>query len=155
MAALGREITGEFSRAALLALPPDTSFRLGVAGTSMEPALRHGDEVVARRTSSRSDWALGDVLVVDIPEVGLVVHRLVWAGRDTVRTRGDGSGQMDRPVPVARVVGRIIGVLRDGRDMRESAMQRRVAWAGAFAWAALSWALTRLGRRGARPRGSL
>ena len=153
MAALGREITGEFSRAALLGLPHGSVFRLCVVGTSMAPALRHGDEVVGRRTNSPGDWALGDILVVELPDVGLVVHRLMWAGNDSVRTRGDGSGLMDRPVALSQVVGMIIEVHRAGRDVSESAFERRLAWGWAFGAAGLSWTLVRLRRLGREPQG--
>jgi hypothetical protein len=144
--ALGREITGELSRSALEALPSGATFRLVVDGESMTPALKSGDAVVARRTGSRADWGLGDILVVDVPGIGLVVHRVVWTGREAVRTRGDGSGLMDRPVPMARVLGRVVEVARDGREVAEPAWRRRLAGARGFLAAARGWASARWAR---------
>ena len=143
MTALGRELSGDLSREALAALPAGESFRLRVAGVSMRPVLLEGDEVVAVRTVGRACWRLGDILVIDLPEAGLVVHRVLWTGSTTVRTRGDGSGRMDAPVSLERVIGRIVDVRRNGQSVSEGVVARRLAWARHFAAAALH----RLGRR--------
>jgi hypothetical protein len=150
MTALGRELSGDLSREALRALLAGERFRLRVAGVSMRPILLEGDEVVAERTAG-PDWHLGDILVIDLPGAGLVVHRVLWTSGTAIRTRGDGSGRMDAPVALERVLGRIVQVRRDGRDVAEGVIARRLAWGRHFAAAALH----RLGRRmGLGPRGS-
>ena len=132
MRALGRDIAGDLSREALATLSPGERFRLTVAGRSMRPALVEGDELVAVRTADSGRWRLGDVLVLDLPDAGLVVHRLLWISRATVRTRGDGSGRMDTATPRERVIGRVVEARRNGRDVTEAAVVRRIAWARQF-----------------------
>lgn len=149
MTALGRELSGSLSRDALAALPAGERFRLRVAGVSMRPILIEGDEVVAVRTVD-PDWHPGDILVIDLAEAGLVVHRVLWTSGAAIRTRGDGSGLMDAPVALERVLGRVVEIRRDGRDVTEGVVARRLAWGRHFAAAALH----RLGRRmGLGPRG--
>jgi hypothetical protein len=124
MRAIGREIGAEACRA----LPPGARFRLRVSGRSMEPVLLDGDEVEAERIAD-GDARLGDLVVVDLPGAGLVVHRLLWRSRRGLRTRGDGSGLMDPPIAPARFVGRVLGA--------EGAMTRRLNWGRHFSAAAL------------------
>ncbi len=112
-------------------------FACRVSGTSMLPALREGDEVVAERCVRDSPLPLGQWLVVELPGAGLVVHRLLWKRKQAVRTRGDGSGLMDPPVPWDDVLGRVVGASRGEVEVLESTMVRRWAWLRQFSAAAL------------------
>lgn len=94
----------------------------------MVPVLREGDSVTACRVGGPIRPRQGDLLVLDLPGAGLVVHRLVWAGAAGLRTRGDGSGRMDPPVSRDAVLGLVTRVERDGRDVTPTPLQLR--WGG-------------------------
>jgi hypothetical protein len=111
-------------------------FACRVSGTSMLPTLKAGDEVVAERCARDSTLFLGDLLVIELPDAGLVVHRLLSKGRDAVRTRGDGSGVMDPPVPWKDVLGRVIEASREGADVLPGSAARLWAWLRHFSAAA-------------------
>lgn len=121
-------------------LPPGRRFRVRVEGSSMEPALRRGDEVLADRTGH---VRLGDLVVLDGGEAGLIVHRLLWRSRRGVRTRGDGSGRMDPPMAPDAVLGRVLVVERGGYPTPQGRWTNAWAWLRCFAKAARF----RLGRR--------
>ena len=125
---------------------PGETFTVHVAGTSMAPVLRAGDAVRVRRTDGPRGCRLGDLVVLVRPDVGLVVHRLLWTGATHVRTRGDGSGLMDVPVPHADVLGRVLSAQRDGAEVAFRPLALRLAWARSFAAAAATWAARRLAR---------
>lgn len=111
-------------------------FTCRISGTSMLPALREGDEVVAVRCTGASGLSMGELLVVELPDAGLVVHRLLWKGAAGARTRGDGTGVMDPPVPWQDVLGRVVEVSRGGADVLPGAPARWWAWLRHFAAAA-------------------
>jgi hypothetical protein len=121
---------------ALRDLPDGAAFAVTVAGTSMEPALREGDAIGVERCGA-GRLRLGDLAVIDLPAAGLVVHRVVWLGRTGVRTRGDGSGTMDPPIPADRVLGRVVTARRHGRDVLPGGARRLARWGWSFAAAAL------------------
>jgi len=103
----------------------------------MLPVLRAGDEVVAERCTQASPPRLGELLVIELPDAGLVVHRLLWKGSAAVRTRGDGSGQMDPPVPWDDVLGRVVGASRGEVEILQGTTARLGAWLRQFCAAAL------------------
>lgn len=124
-------------------LAPGASLVLSVDGTSMAPTLEAGDRLEVRRVEGPRDLRLGDLVVVDLgtdgvgwTAAGLAVHRLLWRGRRTARTRGDGSRRMDPPVSMDDVLARVERVERAGRDVTPSATRRRWAWLTCFAAAA-------------------
>lgn len=116
------------SVSAIRGLGAGARFAFRVSGTSMQPVLLAGDEIVAVRCADPSELSLGELLVVELPDVGLVVHRLLWKGAGTVRTRGDGSGVMDPPVPRDDVLGRVVEASRDGVDVLPGSVARLGAW---------------------------
>lgn len=137
------------SAEAVRSLPEGELFTFAVAGDSMRPVLFPGDEVTARRAGGRDGGArLGDLVVTEQPGVGLVVHRLLWRGRQAARTRGDGSGRMDAPVPWRDLLGTVVAVRRGGRDVTPGGASRAWAWVRGFSVAAGHRAWRRLaGRR--------
>lgn len=132
------------------ALTAGSRFRVTVSGGSMEPVLRDGDELDAERVKSPREVALGDLVVVDAPGAGLVVHRLLWRGRRGLRTWGDGSRRMDAPVEPSDLVGRVVAARRDGVDVMPGAFARRVQWGRQFTSAALHRLRRRLDARFSR-----
>lgn len=81
-----------------------------VAGPSMEPTLRNGDLVIARR---RSGTEIGDLIVFRVPQPGtsnrLVVHRVI--GGDSTNgfiTQGDNNPTVDAYRPTGTdIVGTV------------------------------------------------
>ncbi len=135
-----RDIGAEACRA----LAAGTRFRFVVSGRSMEPALLAGDEVEAERLASPRGATPGDLVVIGLPDQGLVVHRLIWRRSDgSVRTRGDGSRRVDPIVRSGDLLGRVVAVHRDGRVVTPGWLARRLAGLKALIHAAAH----RLGRR--------
>ena len=82
---------------------PVTYARVG--GSSMTPALQHGDLVLARTAAS---YGPGDVVAYRNPQLGLLMHRIaeVEGGRFTLR--GDANGWIDSYRPTApEIAGRL------------------------------------------------
>ena len=79
-----------------------------VDGDSMLPAL-HDGQLVFIDTLTR-DFAVGDVVLVQHPShKAPVIHRIVWIGTTTVRTRGDNNDATDAPITRSAILGRAIG----------------------------------------------
>jgi len=135
------------SAEAIRDLAPGCPFSCVVSGESMLPLLRPGDRVVARRRDpgetgdGETHLRLGDLVVVDLPDAGLVVHRLLWRGRTGLRTRGDGSETMDPAVDPSRVLGRVEEARRGEATLGIERLRR--GWTRHLAAAALH----RIGRR--------
>ncbi len=116
--------------------------QLKVAGASMVPALWPGDLVTVRRCDP-SELQPGSIVVFRQNE-RLVVHRLLrwvdstrWVGGCIV-ARGDARPRCDEPVRASEVIGRVEGILRNGRRVSErlsfrqrvvGLVLRRSAWA--------------------------
>ena len=129
---------------AVRAVPAGATFTVEVDGRSMAPTLLPGDTVSAERLDrAAGPPRLGDLVVMDLPGAGLVVHRLLWWTSTQARTWGDGSQRMDAPVPHANVLGRVLEVRRNGVDVTPSSSALRTTWAREMTAAA--W--HRMGRR--------
>lgn len=70
---------------------------LPATGTSMRPLFAPGDRILVRPARA-ADVRPGDVIVFLDPDHGLVAHRLIYATRAALHTRGDNS----RPDPPCR-----------------------------------------------------
>lgn len=93
-------------------------FRFRIRGYSMYPTLKTGDLVVVQPLSGE-DLQVGDVVVLENRHE-LMCHRLVDLfeknGEKWVRTKGDTMKKGDVPVPLSRIVGKVISVERGGRS---------------------------------------
>jgi signal peptidase I len=67
-----------------------------VAGSSMEPVLRPGDLVFARKAGA---YAMGDVVAYHNPDLGLVLHRIVVDNPERVIVKGDANAWVDSYEP--------------------------------------------------------
>jgi hypothetical protein len=124
-----------------------------VEGESMRPALRPGQRLAVDFAPER--LARGDVLVFRQGDA-LLVHRMLWRsraleGRVRLRTRGDGVPDLDPPVDLDRVVGRVVAFEDDGswRSAR-SRLARIYAWSVALhdiVWAGLGSLFRRVDHR--------
>lgn len=94
---------------ALRALAAEAPIDLFVSGTCMSPYLRSGDRI--RVTPAPFYWP-GDVVAFHRDDDRLLVHRVLGytLGRDGVRllAKGDGLSREDEPVPLERVIGRVL-----------------------------------------------
>jgi len=94
-----------------------------VQGQSMLPTLRPGQLLAVDFAPQR--LAVGDMLVFRQVDM-LLVHRLLGSARPLeghrrLRTRGDGVLNLDPPVELDRVVGRVVAIENDGcwRSVRQ------------------------------------
>ena len=87
--------------------------RFRASGTSMAPAIRNGEEVVVERGGPLRK---GDVVLFREPaSQRMLAHRIVAIGPDGVLLRGDAAETCEGPVDPSMIVGRVIGVDRDGK----------------------------------------
>ena len=80
---------------AWLALPSGLGGPLSlvwVRGESMQPTYQGGDLAITYRTSS---YEIGDVVAFDIPEGGIVIHRIVEESPEGFIPQGDNRAHAD------------------------------------------------------------
>jgi hypothetical protein len=110
-----------------------------VEGSSMQPTLFPGDEVIV--DLERRSFRRGDLIVFRAADQ-LVVHRVIRP-EPRLLTSGDNAPSVDEPVSLDSVVGRVSLVRRDSRPLSMlSARQRLTNWL-------LGWTFY-LGRRSPR-----
>jgi signal peptidase I len=115
--------------------------RFRAPGHSMHPTIRSG-EVINVRPIAGADARVGDILLYRSPG-GVTAHRLVRVhdrrperssaprslprGRPAVLIlRGDNSCCCDAPVESDRILGKVIAVERNGRDVDPSGLRARL-----------------------------
>jgi hypothetical protein len=86
--------------------------RFRACGTSMLPAISPGD-VVDVEACPIDQFRTGDIVVL-MSSNGLVAHRLVSSGHQAAVTRGDALWRSDPPISMARLLGRVTRVARNG-----------------------------------------
>ena len=83
-----------------------------VSGSSMEPALHSGDLVLTMRAS---DYDVGDVVAFEIPEGGIVIHRVIAEQSDGYRFQGDNRDGVDPwTLPPDSITGREVLLVPHG-----------------------------------------
>jgi signal peptidase len=127
-----------------------------VAGTSMFPLMQGGDRVLV--ALGHADIHVGDVIVF-WQEGQLFVHRLIRIDRVatsiTFLTKGDSAPKFDPPVKREEIIGRVLVIQRESRQMSlDTTAWRVLGWS--IAMLSLGWAkLIGIGRSlrlGQRPR---
>ena len=108
---------------------------VSVGTSSMSPSIHSGDSVLVA-PATPDNLRGGDLVLIDSGEA-FVVHRLLAMkrgnGTGLALTRGDGVRRFDRPVPVDRIVGRVLKIHRTNgvTDLSSPAHrcgQRVAAW---------------------------
>lgn len=94
---------------AWLALPSALGGPLGliwVHGTSMDPTLVAGDVAIVYRSDH---YDVGDVIAFEVPEGGIVIHRIVDVDGDAYVPQGDNRDRLDHWRPtIDDITGRMI-----------------------------------------------
>lgn len=83
-------------------------------GDSMHPLIRE-DDLLHVEPVERARIARGDV-VLALCGRGLTAHRVVARKGATIITRGDNAPANDDPIDESRVLGKVMYVLRNGRQ---------------------------------------
>ncbi len=103
-------------------LSQGTTVRFRPSGRSMYPSIREG-ELITVEPVVASDVTLGDIVLYR-SERGLIAHRVVGSSptQSSVLSphyflRGDTSLSCDQPVEAQQILGRVVGVERDGRSV--------------------------------------
>lgn len=94
------------------------SIRFVAQGRSMWPWIRAGDLV--RVVPLLGPPRRGDVLLVERDSNDLLLHRLLESEGQRVRLKGDHRAGDDGWFDRDQVLGRLVGIERDGRSMRVS-----------------------------------
>ncbi len=93
--------------------------RFVARGDSMHPTIRDGEAVYVERCTAPP--LVGDVVLARA-ERGLTAHRIVrlqkCRGAAQIVTRGDNCFRNDPPFTRGELVGRVVSVERNGRQMR-------------------------------------
>ena len=125
-----------------LALDNGANVRLTATGSSMIPFLRNGDVVELEKVPPEA-LRHGDVVLVERPEGGYVLHRMLQIRGAEVFIAGD-AGQRDGWMPVANVLARVRAVSRKGSWKRLDTASARSA---GLVWARMhfiTWPLLKL-----------
>jgi signal peptidase I len=89
--------------------------RLQVTGTSMVPAVWPGDILTVSRCGS-VELERGQI-VLCFRDRSLVAHRVVRKAGNRIITRGDSLYNFDRPFREEEILGRVVTIVRDGRQV--------------------------------------
>lgn len=92
--------------------------RLRVTGSSMLPAVRPHDVLLARHCRIE-DAGPGDI-VLYMRQRRLFAHRVVARSVTQLITQGDGMAEADVPVTAHEFLGKIIQVMRRGNTIRHA-----------------------------------
>jgi signal peptidase I len=102
--------------------------RLEVIGASMLPSLWPGDVLTVRRCNF-AELQPGQIVLYRRAEK-LITHRVVRIAGDELIARGDARPHYDAPARGGAVVGRVVGIDRNGRcvSTEQFVWQRMVSW---------------------------
>lgn len=89
--------------------------RVRVTGRSMFPVVWPGSNVAIERVASH-EYAAGDIVLYACA-ASPVLHRVVSRHSDLLLVRGDRPGQVDEPLSVDSVLGRVKGLTLGNRNL--------------------------------------
>ena len=105
--------TLDFLRLASYQFSQESELRVKMAGKSMCPAIDE-DDFISIEPVVRDQLAVGDVILYASLSDTAVIHRIVKIDSGIIVTRGDSCAIEDAPVPIDRVLGKVVNVDRDG-----------------------------------------
>jgi signal peptidase I len=91
------------------------SASLRAMGCSMLPAIRPGDVLAVERHNS-DELQPGEIILYN-RNGKLTAHRIIQVLDESLLTQGDSLPSRDLPVQFGEVVGRVIGICRNGRPV--------------------------------------
>jgi signal peptidase I len=124
-------------------------FRFSASGDSMSPFIQDGDTITVE--PSPRQLRPGDVVAfVNVLSNQLMVHRIVHVSPAGCLIKGDNNSVPDGLMPASSIIGRIVRVVRRGRQVRLGLGIERcaIAWLSKRCW--LTQCLS-IGRRIKRP----
>ena len=101
-----------------------TTVRFRPSGRSMYPSIREGELITVEPVAAR-DVKRGDIVLYR-SERGLLAHRVVGSSptqssvlspQSSLLLKGDASLSCDQPVAAQQILGRVVGVERNGRSV--------------------------------------
>lgn len=100
--------------------------RLVVTGASMLPAIWPGDALTIER-KELAELRAGEIVLAE-REAKLIAHRVKSVG-DRLITQGDSMPQCDPPFTTFEILGQVVAILRNGRDisLEQTFWQRAVS----------------------------
>lgn len=75
----------------------------------MSPTLNNGDRLLVAPINKGENPTAGSIVIISRGNI-LAAHRILSVNNETVITRGDASGHNDLPVPVHKLLAKVIAV---------------------------------------------
>ena len=126
-------------------LEKNVPFRFSASGGSMTPFIRDGDTIIVAPLPLH--LRPGDVVAfVNVISNQLMVHRILQASQEGYLIKGDNNSVPDGLMPASSIIGRVVRVVRRGRQVRLGLGIERVA----IAWLSKRCWLTQLLAMGQR-----
>ena len=102
---------------------------VSIKGASMAPALRAGDYALFRR---RRRYNVGDTVLVDHPEFGLIVKQIAEIGATGLELKGTGPLSTSQArlgqLPFRRLKGRLVWVFKAPTSTPQAAKSGKQSW---------------------------
>lgn len=126
-------------------LEKNVPFQFSASGSSMTPFIRDGDAITV--APSPLQLRPGDVVAfVNVRSNQLMVHRIIHASPAGCLIKGDNNSVPDGLMPASSIIGRVVQVVRRGRQVRLGLGIERFA----IAWLSQRCRLTQLLSMGQR-----
>ncbi len=126
-------------------LEKNVPFQFSASGSSMTPFIRDGDAITV--APSPLQLRPGDVVAfVNVRSNQLMVHRIIHASPAGYLIKGDNNSVPDGLMPASSIIGRVVQVVRRGRQVRLGLGIERFA----IAWLSQRCRLTQLLSMGQR-----
>ena len=108
-----------------------------VTGNSMWPLLRHGRDHVVLEPCTGKPLKKSDIVLFMPAKGRYLLHRIDWVREERFRTTGDGNCFRDGTFDQDCVVGRVVTLVRKGKEISCTNWRYRLA---SRIWMALFWA---------------
>lgn len=92
-----------------------TLHQVPVVGQSMMPLIRYGDSITLV-LNEKPPIVVGEIITF-WQEYAYTTHRVVQVGHEQLRTKGDSTLQVDTPIRVEQVLGKVSTVFRAGSKL--------------------------------------